>query len=330
MSAPNSAAAKTERLMNLVMTLLYTRRPLPKARIREIVEQYRLAHNTEAFERMFERDKEDLRELGIPLVTEDITAAWEDEPGYRIHERDYALPDLHFEPDELAVLGLAARAWSHATLAAPAATALRKLRAGGVEPDGDAFIGVEPLVATREPAFAPLLDALLTLTPVCFEYARPGHDAPATRRVHPWGLATASGRWYLTGHDLDRDAPRVFRLSRIAGAVRTVGASGSYAVPPHHNPAAMVGRRREADTAYVALVRVRPGTGHALRARSDIVDDAPDWTTLRLPYADRSATASELASYADDVIVDLPDDLRAAVIANLAGAAAGSAREGAA
>ena len=74
----------------------------------------------------------------------------------------------------------------------------------------------------------------------------------------------------------------------------------------------------------------RPGTGPALRARSDIADDAPDWTTLRLPYADRSATASELASYADDVIVDLPDDLRAAVIANLAGAAAGSARVAAA
>ena len=116
MAPPNTPAAKTERLMNLVMTLLATRRPLPKARIREIVEQYRTAPSTEAFDRMFERDKDDLRELGIPLVTEEITALFDDEPGYRIHQRDYALPDLALAPDELAVLGLAARTWSHAAL----------------------------------------------------------------------------------------------------------------------------------------------------------------------------------------------------------------------
>lgn len=72
--------------------------------------------STEAFERMFERDKDELRELGIPLVTEDIDPLHEDEPGYRIHQREYALPDIAFEPDELAVLGLASRTWAQASL----------------------------------------------------------------------------------------------------------------------------------------------------------------------------------------------------------------------
>ena len=67
---------------------LYPRRPLSRARIRETVEQYRLAARDEAFERMFERDKDELRELGIPLVTEEISAGWEAEPGYPIHQRD--------------------------------------------------------------------------------------------------------------------------------------------------------------------------------------------------------------------------------------------------
>ena len=100
---------KTERLLNLVLVLLYTRRALTKAQIRSAVPQYSSAPTVEAFERMFERDKDELRELGIPLMTEDIGLAFDEEPAYQIHQRDYALPDIAFEPDELAVLGLASR-----------------------------------------------------------------------------------------------------------------------------------------------------------------------------------------------------------------------------
>ena len=77
-------AAKTERLLNLVICLLYTRRPLTRAQIRTSVAAYAATTSDEAFERMFERDKEELRELGIPLVTEQIDTLFEDEPGYRI------------------------------------------------------------------------------------------------------------------------------------------------------------------------------------------------------------------------------------------------------
>ena len=84
MSTQPSAAAKTERLLNLVICLLYTRRPLSKAKIRDAVPQYGLTASTEAFDRMFERDKDELRDLGIPLVTEPVDAYFDDEPGYRI------------------------------------------------------------------------------------------------------------------------------------------------------------------------------------------------------------------------------------------------------
>ena len=100
MSAPISPAAKTERLLNLVLCLLYTRTPLPKSSIRQTVPQYAAAATDEAFDRMFERDKDELRDLGIPLVTEELTTVWEDELGYRIDQRDYALPEIDFEPDE--------------------------------------------------------------------------------------------------------------------------------------------------------------------------------------------------------------------------------------
>ena len=123
---------------------------------------------------MFERDKDELRELGIPLVTEDIDPLHEDEPGYRIHQREYALPDISFEPDELAVLGLASRTWAQASLAGPAAQALRKLRAAGVERDVDALIGIEPRLRTTEPAFDAVKDGVLRRVPLRFAYRPPG------------------------------------------------------------------------------------------------------------------------------------------------------------
>ena len=187
MSAAPGPAAKTERLLNLVLVLLYTRRPLPKSRIRLLVPQYGSAASTEAFDRMFERDKDELRELGIPLVTEEIDSLWDDEPGYRIHERDYALSDISFEPDELAVLGLASRTWAQASLAGPAAQALRKLRASGVERDEASLIGIEPRLRTVEPAFDAVKDAVLR------------------RRAHPLRLpaAGAGGARHPPGPALD-------------------------------------------------------------------------------------------------------------------------------
>src|SRR5690348_10812469 len=100
------SSIQTERLLNLVLCLLSTRRPLTKAQIRQAGPQYAENTSTEAFGRMFERDKDELRELGIPLVTSNEDALFEDEVGYRVDREAYALPMVTFEPDELAVLGL--------------------------------------------------------------------------------------------------------------------------------------------------------------------------------------------------------------------------------
>src|SRR4051795_13549309 len=126
------STAKTERLLNLVICLLSTRRALTKAQIRQAVPQYAENTSTEAFERMFERDKDELRDLGIPLVTSFEDPLFEDEVGYRVDRAAYALPEVSFEPDELAVLGLASRVWQQASLAGPASRALQKLKAAGV------------------------------------------------------------------------------------------------------------------------------------------------------------------------------------------------------
>src|SRR5512142_1088452 len=183
-----------------------------------------------AFRRMFERDKDDLRELGIPLET-GSDSAWDDELGYRIRPGDYALPDIALDADEAAALGLAARLWSSASLADASARAVRKLAAGGAQtrPGPD---GLEPRVDATEPAFEPCLAAVRSGRAVRFPYRRTGDQEPTGRHVEPWGVVSWHGRWYLVGHDLDRGAPRVFRLSRVAGPVRAVGPAGAVRVPP--------------------------------------------------------------------------------------------------
>ncbi|MGN6130887.1 MAG: helix-turn-helix transcriptional regulator, partial [Nocardioidaceae bacterium] len=109
-------ARKSERLLNLLITLLVARTYVSKERLRGVVEQYRDL-GTEAFEKMFERDKEELRSLGIPVEVGYVDRAFEDEPGYRIERAAFELPEIDLAPEEAAVLGLAARVWQHAGLA---------------------------------------------------------------------------------------------------------------------------------------------------------------------------------------------------------------------
>ncbi|HET8598946.1 MAG TPA: WYL domain-containing protein [Segeticoccus sp.] len=311
---------KTERLLNLVICLLYTRRPLSKAKIRDAVPQYAQTASVEAFDRMFERDKDELRDLGIPLITEAADVLFDDEPGYRIDRREYALPDISFEPDELAVLGLASRTWHRASLGAPAAQALRKLEAAGVERDDASIVGLEPRVRTAEPAFDAVKQAVVGRYPIRFDYRAARSGERTTRHVQPWGIASWHGRWYLTGFDTDRDAERVFRLGRIEGKVARDGKPGSYEVPAGHDPRPMIDQMAQERPPQPAAVRVRRGAGHTLRRRATLVRDLDaDWSQVGLDFNDVEIFADELASFGPDVVVLEPTELVDAVVRRLTG-----------
>ena len=264
---------KTERLLGLVVCLLSSPRYLTAVQIRAAVPGY--PESFEAFKRMFERDKEELRELGIPLET-GFNSAGEDEAGYRIPRQAYVLPEIRLEPDEAAVLSLAARVWRQAELAGAAAGALLKLRAAGVDAEETAETGIEPRLLAGEAAFGPLWEAVRDRRPVTFAYRAAGRSEPQQRHLQPWGVVNRHGRWYVAGHDSDRDAARVFRLSRIEGDVRFSGPAGSVAVPEGTDVRETV---REWDTQppaqqRTAVLRVRQGAGLGIRRHATAVPAA--------------------------------------------------------
>jgi proteasome accessory factor B len=316
---------KTERLLGLVVCLLSTSRYLTADQVRQAVPGY--PEQDELFKRMFERDKEDLRDLGVPLET-GLNHPFDDDPGYRIRQQAYELPELRLEADEAAVLGLAARVWQRAELAGAAAGALLKLRAAGMDAADEqpAPQVIEPRVGTPEPAFGPLWEAVRDRRPVTFSYRAAGRSEPQRRELEPWGVVNRHGRWYVAGWDRGRDDTRVFRLGRIAGAVKFCGPPGSVTVPDGADVRELVRDWDSPAREHTAVLRVRSGTGvglrqHAVSVRADETGP-PGWDLVTTRFADVGSFADYAASFGPDAMILDPPDLREAVIARLKGALA--------
>ncbi|WP_104475995.1 WYL domain-containing protein [Actinokineospora auranticolor] len=325
------SVARAERLVNLVLCLLSTRQYLSAERIRGIVPGYADAPTDEAFFRTFERDKTELRELGIPLEV-GRTSAFDAVDGYRIARRDYELGEIDLEPDEAAAVALAVRLWDSPELTGAAHGALLKLRAAGVDVDQAAPTVVESKVRTTEPAFGPLLAAVQAGQAVAFDYRRPSPAELRERVLEPWGVVSWRGRWYVVGHDRDRRAPRCFRLSRVVGEVRKLGKPGVVRRPDDVDLMAFVANTNtvggEPPQAAPALLWVADGRAAGLRRRAKVVGVREvdgvqgDLIEIDLLYPDSAATW--IAGYGADALVLEPEILAKSVRERLIAAAEGA------
>jgi proteasome accessory factor B len=199
---------------------------------------------------------------------------------------------------------------------------LRKLRAAGVTMDDASLVGIEPVVRTTEEAWEPLRVAVRDRRAVTFGYRKPDEES-VTRRLQPWGLAQWHGRWYLTGFDLDRGAPRVFRVGRIDTRVTASGPTGAYDIPEDHDPRVMVDTTQVSTSPpRVATLRVRDGSGNALRRRARTGPPNGDgWSSAEVDFRDVDRQADEVAGYGPEVVAVAPADLTEAVVRRLRGVA---------
>nr|MDQ6937542.1 WYL domain-containing protein [Actinomycetota bacterium] len=211
---------------------------------------------------------------------------------------------------EAAAIGLASRLWQSATLGSAARTALLKLRAGGVDVDDRAPPGAIPHIDAGEPGLSALLDAVQSRRAVRFDYRKSGSNVAEARTVEPWGVLSWHGRWYLVGLDRQRAAPRAFRLSRVAGPVRTSGEPGSVVRPDGIDLLDYV-RGRTAEQSRIARIKVTgDGAGRLRRiARADssgdeLLIDTADlrWLARAGAAAGRHAVAVEPPELVEEVV----------------------------
>ncbi|MEB4211679.1 YafY family protein [Mycobacterium sp. 94-17] len=321
--------SKVERLVNLVIALLSTRGYISAEKIRSSVAGYPDSASAEAFSRMFERDKNELRDLGIPLEV-GRASAWDPVEGYRINRDAYSLAPVDLTPDEAAAVAVATQLWESPELITATQGALLKLRAAGVEVDPDAPVAIAspagvPGLRGSEDVLGILLSAIDSRQAVQFPH-RPSRAEPyATRTVEPWGVVTEKGRWYLVGHDRDRDATRTFRLSRIGPDVTPIGPPGAVAAPKDVDlrkiAAQTVTDAAATPTGGQTRVWVADGRATALRRAGRPVEarqlGGRDGEVIELDIRSADQLAREIAGYGADALVLEPQSLREDVLARL-------------
>jgi proteasome accessory factor B len=301
---------KNERLVNLTIALLATKRYLTKNEIFRNIEGYE--GSAEAKERMFERDKDDLRKLGIQIEVGGLDPLFDDEAGYRIRPESYALSLRDLTPTQVTLLSLAAQAWQDAAFTDLSQQALRKLTSIGLDTDSSQLPVMAPKLIGADENLRSALDALTSLTTIEFDYLNIQGIAQK-RQLQVYGVQARKSHWYLIGLDTEKDAIRNFRVDRIQGVVKSVGKAQSYVIPTSFEIAEL----EPAIETPLAVLQVRPGAGYQLRRMATTVETSDDWDLLEVPIFDLDFVTNLVLWHGEDVIVSSPVQLRSAVISAL-------------
>ena len=312
-----------ERLVNLVALLLESPTPLTFDRIREkLAEGYGHADPASG-KRMFERDKDVLRDIGVPI---DVVAvdSWDVEQGYTIDKARYYLPDIAFTPEEISALFVAVRSAGDPS----AEDAVRKLLSTADE-GLLAGLGGGPANGGRDPNLPQAADAVAGQRRVRFAY-RTSKGERSERDVDAYGLTVRGGHWYLVGLDRDRAEIRSFRLSRISGALEAVGEGSP---PPEgfraaaHVQAGPWGPGEPETTATIAFSPEVAWWAPRDLANADVVGMRDDgWVEVRIPWQPGESLASWVLSFGPEAEAVDPPRLRAEVVGALESLAAASRR----
>lgn len=306
------AVDPAERLLNLIIALTHARVRLTRAQIRATVVGYEPSathvspdearKREAAFERMFERDKDELRRMGIPLRTV-VDPTHGDEIGYKVDASDAAMPGIDFTAAEAAALALAAEYWQGATLGPDANQGLTKIAsASSAAPRTPLTLGAK--ASSTSDATATIVDARARRTAVTFDYtsARAGLS---TRIVEPWQIILRAGAEYLYAFDRDRGEPRTFRLGRIHGTVTTVGGEDAYVIPqPLPEPS-----WGDTGAAHTAVLGLRPEAGHTIRRRGTLAGTEGDWDLVEVQYRHADAVKDEVLGLSGRARVMSPESI---------------------
>lgn len=300
------SAPKLERLLNLTARLLAARLPVTAEELQQDLDY---PQDKAAFRRAFERDKEELRSMGIPVAVEPVPGRLPAVDGYRIPREEYALRDPGLTTDELAALHLAASAVQVEGMA----TTPGLLKLGGLVGTPEPVPGVQVAALPADANLGVLFEAVSKHLPVELRYRA------LDRRVDPYRLEFQRGRWYLTGLDHTRGEERNFRLDRVEGAVRPLDES-AFDVPATGGPAGRARAAWQLGGDDVVTARLRIDAEQAQWAvqhvgPDHVVTEEPDGSiVVELPVTNRDAFRSFVLGFLHHAEIIDPPGLRSDLV----------------
>ena len=300
------SAQKTERLINLTLALLATKRYLTKSEIFKTVAGY--SGSPETMERMFERDKDELRSLGIAIEVKGIDPLFEDEQGYLIRSETFQLSENEFSKEELLYLTMAANLWHDSALGSDSKAALLKIQSLSGPIESDAV----NTPAVRDSESAALLSSAFEAVDAeqIIKFGYKGKE----RTAQPFGLYTRDGFWYLVARE--EAEIKSFKLLRIEGKIVKEGKAGSFKKPPEFDLIKFLSNSRS-EQEMQAQVLVRKEQAHVLRSKYTTKEINEEWDLMLIPYIYEQEIIETILWYGTNIIVDSPASLRSEVISRL-------------
>ena len=295
----HTVSRKSERLVNLTIALLATKRYLTKSEIFRTVEGYE--GSAEAMERMFERDKDDLRGLGIAIELGTFDPLFDDEAGYRITPSSYQLDLGTLDGRDIALLSLAASSWSGAAMEEVSTSALVKLESIGIDADLES-ISLSPRIGATNSVFTAITDAIMRRAILSFDYVSADLTV-STRELHPFALRGRAGSWFLIAFDVNKGEQRTFRLDRISGEVSVGKKSGAFTTPSTL-------QEESTEDQPVATLLLRKNRGNQFRAKAISIEIGDEWDRAQVPIFSHTWILSLILWHRDDVVVIEPQSLR--------------------
>ena len=294
---------KTERLINLTLALLATKRYLKKSEILANVQGYE--GTQEAKERMFERDKDDLRSLGIEIEVGDLDIFFEDEPGYRIPQKSYELNVPNLTSRELALLSIASSLWNDSILAPSAQSGIRKLRSLGIPATLDFEFRMKYRFDNPSQLLEEIAKAILQKSEISFAY---DSSSLKTRHLQPYRIVFWNSFWYLIGMDLDRKAIRLFKISRFLGGVEISKKKNQFEIPQDFDVSEYL-PKNDISIIHSAKVEIKKDSAILLRERGKLISQGEDFDTYEINFEYERIFLREIIWHGSNVRIIEPANL---------------------
>lgn len=314
------SVSKEDRQFQLLLALITSRNGMTKAEILRSVRGYAEAPesaSTGALDRMFERDKDEIRALGAVIETVEPLGEEGETHNvmYRISPEQFAIPSsVKFTAQEMSWLDLAAQAWQSASLSDASRHALTKLKSLGVDADLS-LVGFAPKIRTQERSFADIQSAIENAQFIEFDYLKPGALVAESREVAPLALANLNGRWFLYAYDALRTDFRTFLLSRIAGKVKVL-AKRKHEIPAGDYAQVLLDELDHMRESLVATVHVLPGTEASI-SLPNLFNTTLSGNECEITHFDEDLLADDLMPFIDEIRILSPASLRAKVLERL-------------